>query len=289
MRRGDRINLTPSFLAAAGLHLAVLLSALIVWPWFGHPVQVINATPVTLVSSQAAPPPPALQAHEEQEASAPEPTPKPAPPTPPPPPQPKPEPTPAPPKPTPPKPEVAPTPTPKPAPKPKTQSLDLNALSSSLDKSSKSQSKSKTKTKDSLDLNALTSDLDKSAKPQAAVRGPSRFATALTARNDPGGQQTSNMIGAIVSGRIVPRWHPDCGAICAGNVIVEVQVDLYQDGSLKGAKTLRATGPAAVLEAAKSRAELAVGQAAPFQLPVETYNQWQRFIARFDAKAVCGG
>ncbi len=286
MRRGDRINLTPSFLAAAGLHLAVFLSALIVWPWFGHPVQVINATPVTLVTSQDAPPPPALQAHEEREASAPVPTPKPAPPTPPPPPQPKPEPTPTPPKPTPPKPEVAPTPTPKPAPKPKTESLDLNALSSSLDKSVKSQSRSKTK--DSLDLNALTSDLDKSAKPQAAVRGSSRFATALTARNDPGGQQTANMIGSIVSGKIIPRWHPDCGAVGASTVTVDVKVDLGPDGSLQNAQPVGGTGPAGILSAAKTRAVLAVGQAAPFELPRETYNQWRSFIARFSAKDVCG-
>jgi outer membrane biosynthesis protein TonB len=285
MRRGERINLTPSFLAAAGLHLAVFLSALIVWPWFGHPVQVISATPVTLVSSQAAPPPPALKAHEEQEASAPVPTPKPAPPTPPPPPQPKPEAKPAPPQPAPPKPEVAPTPTPKP--KPKTESLDLNALSSSLDKSVKSQSRSKTK--DSLDLNALTSDLDKSSKPQAALRGPSRFATAPLARNDPGGAQTANMIAGIVSSRIIPRWHPDCGAIGAGNVTVDVQVDLNPDGSLRGAKAGQGTGPPAVLDAAKSRAVLAVSQAAPFDLPRDTYNQWRSFIARFDAKAVCGG
>ena len=285
MRRGDRINLTPSFLAAAGLHLAVLLSALIVWPWFGHPVQVINATPVTLVSSQAAPPPPALQAHEEQAAAAPIPTPKPMSPAPPPPaPQPKPTPKP---EPAPPKPEVAPTPTPKPAPKPKTESLDLNALRSSLDKSVKSQSRSKTK--DSLDLNALTSDLDKSAKPQAAVRGPSRFATAPVARNDPGGQQTSNMIGAIVSGRIIPRWHPDCGAIGAGNVTVDVKVDLGPDGSLQNAQAVGGTGPAGILTAAKARALLAVGQAAPFELPRETYNQWRSFIARFNAKDVCGG
>jgi outer membrane biosynthesis protein TonB len=285
MRRERGDKLSPSFLASAGLHLAVFLSAFVVWPWFGHPMQVINATPVTLVSSQAAPPPPALQAHEEQEAQAPEPTPKPAPP-PPPPPQPKPEPKPAPPKPAPPKPEPTPAPSPKPAPKPKTESLDLNALSSSLDKSVKSQSRSKAR--DSLDLNALTSSLDKSAKPQASVRGPSRFATALTARNDPGGQQTANMIGAIVSSRIIPRWHPDCGAIGATNVTVDVEVDLAADGSLVAAHAVGGSGPASVLAAAKSRAELAVGQAAPFQLPRETYNQWQRFIARFNAKDVCG-
>jgi outer membrane biosynthesis protein TonB len=288
MRRGDRINLTPSFLVAAGLHLAVFLSALIVWPWFGQPVQVINATPVTLVTSQAAPPPPALQAHEEQEASAPAPTPKPvAPAPPPPPPQPKPEPKPEPPKPAPPKPEVAPTPTPKPAPKPKTESLDLNALSSSLDKSVKSQNRSKTR--DSLDLSALTSDLDKSSKPEAAVRGPSRFATALTARNDPGGQQTQNMIAGIVQSRIIPRWHPDCGAVGAANMVIVVQLDLNADGSIEKATVQQATGPQGPLEAAKSRALLAAGQAAPFPFPRETYNQWRSFGVRFIAKDVCGG
>jgi outer membrane biosynthesis protein TonB len=287
MRRGDRINLTPSFLAAAGLHLAVFLSALIVWPWFGHPVQVINATPVTLVSSQAAPPPPALQAHEEQEASAPVPTPKPAPPAPPPPPQPKPEPKPEPPKPAPPKPEVAPTPAPKPAPKPKTESLDLNALSSSLDKSVKSQSRSKTK--DSLDLNALTSDLDKSAKPQAQVRGPSRFATAQTARTDPGGQQTSNMIAGIVAERIIPRWHPDCGAVGASSMVIVVHLELNSDGSIARAAVVQATGPQAPLDAAKSRALLAAGGAAPFPFPRDTYNQWRSFDVRFLAKDACGG
>jgi periplasmic protein TonB len=287
MRRDERINLTPSFLAAAGLHLAIFLSAIIVWPYFGHPVHVISATPVTLVSSQAAPPPPALQAHEEQEASAPKPTPQPAPPTPPPPPQPKPAPKPAPPQPTPPKPEPAPAPTPKPAPKPKQQSLDLNALSSSLDKSVKSQNR--TKTKDSLDLNALTSSLDKSTPPRAQVRGPSRFATAPVARNDPGGQQTANLIAGMVSSRIIPRWHPDCGAIGAQTVMVDVQIDLNADGSLVNARAVHATGPAAVVEAAKTRALLAVGQAAPFQLPRETYNQWRSFIARFNAKDVCGG
>lgn len=286
MRR-ERTNLKPSLAASLGLHLALFLSAIIVWPYFGKPVQVVNATAVTLVSSQAAPPPPALQAHEEQQAQAPEPTPKPAPPAPPPPPQPKAEPKPAPPKPTPPKPEVAPTPTPKPAQKPKTESLDLNALGSSLDKQTKTQAKSKTK--ESLDLNALTSSLDKASKPQAQTKGAARYETAQVARTDPGGQQTANLIAGIVSGRIIPRWHVDCGAAGIDMVKVQVKVDLSQDGSLVAAHAINATGPANLLSAAKSRAELAVGQAAPFNLPRETYGQWRSFIANFDAKNACNG
>ena len=270
--RGERTNLTPSFLAAIGLHLMVLLSGLIIWPWFGKPLQVVNATAVTLVSSTAAPPPPALQAHQEQQAQAPEPTPEPKPATPPPPPPP------APPQPT---PEPKPEP-PKPQPKPKTQSLDLNALTSSLDKS-----KAPSKAKDSLDLSALSTSLDKS-RPQAATRGPARPETALTARTTGASQQTTDLIGAI-TGRIVRLWHPDCGAVGAQDVKVQFRVSLGPDGSLTEAKPIGGSGSAAVLQAAKDRAQLAIGQAAPYELPRQTYNEWRTFIVNFDSKQVCGG
>lgn len=271
MRR-ERTNFTPSALAAAALHLAVFLSALIVWPYFGKPVQVVSATAVTLVSSQAAPPPPALKAREEQQAQAlePTPTPKPTPPAPPPP-QPRPAPEPKPPK-------------PQPTPKPKTDDHAADRLLQSLAQQSKTPSKAKS---DNFLANLDTS-LSKQ-KPEASQRGQAQPQTALSARNDPGGQQTTNLIAGIVSGRIIPRWHPDCGAIGASDVTVNVRVELGPDGTLIKATAVGGTGPAAVLNAASSRALLAVGQAAPFQLPRETYGQWRIFIAKFDAKDVCGG
>jgi protein TonB len=287
----QRQSLAPSMLAAVALHVLVLLSGLFVWPWSNKPIQMVNATAVTLVSSTPAPPPPAVQAPEEQTAAAPEPTPTPAPPMPPPP-KPQPKPTPEPPKPAPPPPKPTPVPTPKPTPqppkpKPKEQSLDLNALSSSLDKSAKTAPKAKP-TKESFDLNALASSLDKSSKPQASTRGPARNETALTARNTTGTQATTDLIGAI-SGRIIRLWHPDCGGIGARDVTVDIRVVLGPDGSLQSATPAGGTGPSAVLQAAKDRAQLAVGQAAPYQLPRQTYNEWRSFTVHFDAKQICGG
>jgi outer membrane biosynthesis protein TonB len=270
-------------IAAIALHLAILLSGLIVWPYFGRPITVVNATAVTLVASGAAPPPPALKAPEEQHAAAPEPKPEPALPVASPPPQPKPEPKPEPPKPAPPKPP-APAPTPKPAPTPpKTQSLDLNALSSKLDTPTKAQAKPKTSS--SLDLNALSNTL---GKPQAAAKGPARAETALAARDTNGTQSTADLLGAI-SGKIIRLWHPDCGAIGAGNVTVDVDVELNQNGSLVRARPVGGTGAPGTLQAAQDRAQLAIGQAAPFELPRGTFSQWQRFRVHFDAKQVCGG
>ena len=288
MRREQRTNFTPSMLAALGLHLAVFLSGLIIWPWFGKPMQIANVTAITLVPSQSAPPPPALQAHDEQTAAAPEVTPKPTPPTPPPPPQPQVEPKPQPPKPTPPKPQPAPAPTPKPSAKPKTESLDLNALSTSLDKSAKSQSR--TKTKDSLDLNALTSSLDKGAKPQATTKGPARFETALTARNDPGAVAATNDAAAAVTGRLNRLWNKSCGVEGFRDLKISVRFELSVDGQLIGQpEVIGSQQPGnSVWVAAADRAKRAVSQAAPFSgLPRQTYGQWRNFTAVFDGQIAC--
>jgi protein TonB len=284
----ERTNLTPSAMVSIGLHLAVFLSAVIVWPWFGKPVQIANVTAVTLVPSAAAPPPPALQAHEEQTAAAPEPTPAPSKPVPPPPPQPQPEPKPAPPKPAPPKPTPAPAPSPKPTPKPKTQSLDLNALASTLDKTNKSQAR--TKAKDSLDLNALTSSLDKSAKPQAATKGPPRFETSLTPRNDPGAAQATTDAAGAVGARLNRIWNKSCGVEGFRDLVIRVRFNLTIDGQLLGAPQVMDPAPPgnSVWQAAADRAVRAVNQAAPFsELPRQTYGQWKSFTAIFNGREAC--
>ncbi|MEI9889576.1 MAG: hypothetical protein WDN45_02105 [Caulobacteraceae bacterium] len=287
MRR-ERTNLTPSMLAAAGLHLAVFLSALIVWPWFGKPVQIANVTAVTLVPSAAAPPPPALQAHEEQTAAAPEPTPKPAKPVPPPPPQPEAEPKPSPPKPTPPQPTPAPSPSPKPAPKPKSESLDLNALANTLDKSAKSQNR--TRSKDSLDLSALTSSLDKGGKPEAAAKGPARFETSISPRNDPGAAQATTDAAAAVGARLNRIWNKSCGVEGFRDLVIRVKFNLTIEGQLAGPPQVLDPAPQgnSVWQAAADRAVRAVNQAAPFaELPRQTYGQWKSFTAIFNGREAC--
>jgi protein TonB len=286
----DRESLTPSMLGAVALHLAVLVSGLIVWPWFGKPIQIVNATAVTLVPSKAAPPPPALQAPEEHEAAAPEPTPKPAPPTPPPPPpQPKAQPKPAP-EPTPPPPAATkPQPSPTPKPKPKQESLDLNALTSSLDKSAKTQAKPKP-TRDSFDLAALANSLDQPSKPSAAARGPARYATAPTARIDPGAAQATNDAAQAVGARLNRIWNKSCGVEGFRDIVIHVKFNLTIDGQLLGSPEVldRAPPGNSVWQAAADRATRAVRQATPFnELPRQTYNQWRTFTAIFDGKTAC--
>jgi protein TonB len=289
MRRDQGANLTPSALAALGLHLAVFLSAIIVWPWFGKPVQIANVTAITLVPSHAAPPPPALQAREEQAAAAPEPTPAPAKPVPPPPPQPKVEPKPEPPKPTPPTAKPAPSPSPKPATKPKSESLDLNALANTVDKSAKSQARTKS-AKDSLDLNALTASADKAAKPRAAAKGPARFETSVSPRNDPGAAQATNDATAAVGARLNRIWNKSCGIEGFRDVVIRVKFNLTVEGQLLGVPQVLAPPPPgnSVWQAAADRAVRAVNQAAPFaELPRQTYGQWKTFTAIFNGREAC--
>lgn len=287
MRR-ERTNLTPSLLAALGLHLLVFVSGLIIWPWFGKPLQIANVTAVTLTPSRSAPPPPALQSPDERAAAAPEITPKPAKPAPPPPPQPKAEPKPEPPRPVPAKPEPALAPTPKPSAKPKNEKLDLSALTTSLDKSVKTQSR--TKTRDSLDLNALTSSLDKGAKPQVATKGAPRFETAQTARNDPGAAAATTDAAAAVGARLNRIWNKSCGVEGFRDLVITLRFHLTIEGQLIDQPEVVSAPQLgnSVWVAAVDRAKRAVNQAAPFtELPRQTYGQWKTFIANFDGKQAC--
>jgi curved DNA-binding protein CbpA len=94
-------------------------------------------------------------------------------------------------------------------------------------------------------------------------------------------------VAAIVSDDIVPRWRPDCSA-SAGQVAVDVQVNLAPDGSLKGLRLAGGAGDPSQVAVAAESAKRAILQAAPFALPRESYDQWRVFIVRFDTKDVCG-
>jgi outer membrane biosynthesis protein TonB len=287
MRGDERTNLTPALLAALALHILVLAGGLLVWPWFGKPIEVANVTAVTLVpSAPRAPPPPALKAPEEQQAAAPVPTPTPSPPVPPPPaPQPKPQPVP-------PEPAAAPqpqpSPTPKPKPKPKDR-LDLSALSNSLQSQVKPEPKAKPR-RDSFDLNTLANSLDADQKPSAAARGPARSQAAPVARTDPGAQQATNDAAAAVGARLNRIWNKSCGVEGFRDIVIRVKFNLTIDGQLLGAPQVldRAPPGNAVWQAAADRATRAVVQAAPFsELPRQTYGQWKSFTAIFNAREAC--
>jgi outer membrane biosynthesis protein TonB len=263
MRGDDRTDLKPSMLAALGLHVAVLASGLLVWPWGGKPVQIANVTAVTLTPSSPAPPPPALQAPETQTATAPEPTPKPQPPKPPPP---KPQPTPTPVKPTPPPPKIDPKGIPKPAAaKPKPAEPDF--------------------------LSSLTTSLDKSVvKPSAATKGPPRLETAPMARTDPGAAQATANAADAVGARLNRIWNKSCGVEGFRDVVIRVKFNLTPEGALQGVPQVMDVAQAgnSVWQAAADRAVRAVVQAAPFaELPRQTYGQWKTFTAIFNCKEAC--
>jgi protein TonB len=262
MRRDQRTRLAPSAVAAVGLHLAVLVAGMLVWPW-GKPMQIANVTAITLTPAPAAPPPPALQAPEPQTAAAPEPVPKPRPPKPPPP---RPQPTPAPVKPTPPPPNIDPKGIPKPvAAKPKPAEPDF--------------------------LSSLTTSLDKTTtKPSAAAKGPPRLETAPVARTDPGAEQATANAAEAVGARLNRIWNKSCGVEGFRDVVIRVKFSLTPEGALQGVPDVMDKGPPgnSVWQAAADRAVRAVVQAAPFtELPRASYGQWKTFNAVFDGKVAC--
>jgi hypothetical protein len=120
--------------------------------------------------------------------------------------------------------------------------------------------------------------------PASAPAPPSLQALAAKARVAASADQA---LAAVVSGEIVPRWHADCSAT-ADDLYVDLQVTLTRDGALIGARPAGGGGGDTVkLASATERAKLAVEQAAPFNLPPESYRQWRVFIVRFDTKDVC--
>ena len=274
MRREQRTNLAPSALAALGLHLLVFLSAIIVWPWFGKPVQIANVTAITLVPAPSAPPPPALQAHDEQQAQAPEPTPKPAKPVPPPPtPQPQPNPVPKPPEPKP------------PPPKPKADAHAADNLLKDLAQTNKAPSKAK-----SDNFLATLEPTTPPQKPQGAQRGPARPETALSPRTDPGAAAATADAAGAVGARLNRIWNKSCGVEGFRDVVIRVKFNLTIEGQLLGAPQVLDPQPPgnSVWQAAADRAVRAVNQAAPFaELPRTTYGQWKTFTAIFNGREAC--
>ncbi|HXQ44996.1 MAG TPA: energy transducer TonB [Caulobacteraceae bacterium] len=258
-----RTDRYPALAASALLHVAVLVAALVSWPW-SETIHMGEVVPVTLISGAEAPAPaPAVQAPQPQAAAteAPEPQapPQPAlraePPSPVPP-------SPAPAKAHPQK--VAPQPTPvaktKPTPAP---SEDWTALAAAL------------------------SHQSQSAHPSSAQRGPSRPSQAVQARTTTG---VSNAVSSAaltsLSGELQRLWNPNCDAP-GGDVTIKVTFKLTASGRLDGAPTSSQAGAADPAQAAASdRAVRAVYEGEPFsELPPALYGQ--NITVNFNQKSYC--
>ena len=261
-RRRD--SLTPAFLAAVALHIA--LFAAVIFFRGSMPIPAGDVVPINIVSSapvtnsrpaQVAPQTQAAQVETPvpQEKA---PVPPLAPPTPAPP-----EPAPAPVKAE--KAEPAPTqpaPTAKPTPAKPAKPDFLDALQASI-----ARANSKTP-----------------PRPAFAARGPARAETAPVARVDAGqGVSQSDMQGLQ---QLLERlWNPNCSVEGGEAVIVPVKFTVGDDGRVVGRVTDRASSGDPVAYAAARRAIDAVHQAEPYAEPYRN----NTFTVIFDAQKACAG
>ncbi|MDO9429773.1 MAG: energy transducer TonB [Phenylobacterium sp.] len=276
----QKSEFSAAMVASALLHVGVIASALVAWPW-SRPLPVGGAVPINIVanapSTNLAP---AIEAAEEAPAqteqpvpdaaptpAAPEPAPTPTPPAPTPKPAPRPAPTPAP----------APAPTPKPAPAkpptkaapakpaPKSPGLDLDALAASVAKSAKSSGSQRS----------------------SAAKGETRPATAREARPDLGSGQAAAAIAGMTD-ELQRRWNPNCEVEGGRDVRIRVTFTLGSGGQVLGQPDAggkeRSANP--VEKAAAERAIRAVFAAAPFRdLPRQFYGD--RIAVNFNAREAC--
>jgi outer membrane biosynthesis protein TonB len=272
-------NRAPALAASLALHAAILLAAIIAWPWLHKPINVGEVVSVNLISSNdLADMRGAIAAPTPQQAATSEPVPQAAPQAP----APVEAPTPLP-MPTPPQPKAAPTPAkplqtkPVPTPsktakqtpaKPATPSFDPDAVLASLNQTNRSSG----------------------AHQSSARRGASQAQTAVQARlangsSDAASASALNNIGAAIQ----KVWRPNCTIAGAADANITVSFILGPGGRLIGtpkSSAENATDP--VLAAFSQRAVSAIPHAAPFDgLPASLYNQ--QIELKFSGQAACAG
>jgi periplasmic protein TonB len=255
----------PAMAASAALHAAVLILALISWPW-SKTIRIGDVVTVNLVTSADLPAAaPAVQAPEPAPAAAETPVAQ-APPQPPAPVQ---TPTPAP---APPVAKAAPTPAAhptaaaRPAPKAAPE-LDRAAL-----------------------LASLTRQEPVSGPRQSsAARGATRPDQAVQARTSSGASDAASGAAlASLSGELQRLWNPICSAPGAADVTIKVTFRIGASGRLVGSPQSSQAGAADnVVQVASDRAVRPIYQADPFADPAYAVLYGQNITVNFDQKTFC--
>ena len=189
---------------------------------------------------------------------------------PPPPPPPAPAPTPKPPPPEPPQPTPPPPPPPKPAPPPdpnkkKQDEQAFDALLKNLSKRSESQK---------------TDAPPKPAQPQQQAKASSQPVAPL------GPKLTTSELD-LVKAQIERCWNPPAGAREAHDLVVEITVQVAQDGQVTTAQitsTARMGDPFYRAAAESALRAIRNPQCLPLKLPSEKYEQWKTINLTFDPK-----
>ncbi|HLK25311.1 MAG TPA: hypothetical protein VKT30_11690 [Caulobacteraceae bacterium] len=281
----SRTDRYPALAASALLHAAIILSALIAWPW-AKTLRAGDVVPVTLVSSadlQA--PAPAVQAPKPAPAATPEPTPE------------------APPQPvaqeehqTPPAPAHKATPTPKTVPAPTPKATPTPAA-----KAAQTPTKAHPQEEPNENWEALAQSLARQERPSgarqsSASKGAPRPNQALQARSTqgvaatlasgPASPQAAAALGAL-QGELAHLWNPNCG-VPVGDLLIKVSFRIGSNGQLVGEPGSSAAGGAGLpAQVAAERAVRAVNMANPFADPQFAALYGQNVTVTFAQKHHC--
>lgn len=84
--------------------------------------------------------------------------------------------------------------------------------------------------------------------------------------------------------QIARCWNPPVGSVGAADLVVRVQMNLSEDGSLRGTAAVVNSSGNPSFQAAADSALRAVRRCAPYSLPFEKYSAWQDVIVNFDPR-----
>jgi protein TonB len=247
---------------SAALHVIILVSGLIAWPWLSKPLHMGDVVPVTLITSNEAPAPkPAIQAPEPAPAATETPVPQASPrvaapeeaPTP-----------------TPPVPKVAPQPVPKPHQAQPAKAVPQPAPTPTPHKATPAKPTAANPSPE-LDMAALSAELTKQARPSgprqsSAARGPSRPEQAVEARTSSGASDSAH----------------------ASDVAIKVSFKIGSSGLLIGSPQSSLAGTTDnTLQVASERAMRAVYQHGAFADPAYRVLYGQNITVNFNQKKDC--
>lgn len=84
--------------------------------------------------------------------------------------------------------------------------------------------------------------------------------------------------------QIARCWNPPVGSVGAADLVVRVQMNLAEDGSLRSNAVVVNSSGNPAFQAAADSALRAVRRCAPYSLPFEKYSAWQDVIVNFDPR-----
>jgi hypothetical protein len=113
---------------------------------------------------------------------------------------------------------------------------------------------------------------------------PSDESPPKKVRGQSNGTQMTMSVNEIdaLRARIAQCWSPPPGGLGAGQIVVQIRLQLNEDGTLVGYPTVANSGSSPFFQAAADSAVRAVYQCQPYALPSDKYALWRDMILNFD-------